>query len=182
MMSAMNSTERTAIFEIKQKFMREIPHPKLIQKQIKRAETLGNLSAQQDLNYQQFSLNAAENEADLHTFLSQHIIETSQRKHKVTQAQTFDDLRNALIALYAHQLSLLLKLQNYVDSSWQIEDDKIKMSAPIDAYEILKRIRELNLDENEIKDYLCKEIMVEKRAIDVIVVTCLRAHKILRHG
>ncbi len=173
---------RLQLFEQKQKFLREIPHPKLILKEIKKLEHTLNLQEKSQLNYSVVVITEEVLKQELEAFLEGYISDQLQLKHKVSIAQSASELHAVLISLYQFQVMLLKKLQSYVSKTLIIEDKEIKMSTSIDAYNILKRIRELNLKEKEIKDYLCDVIKAQKKPFDTLVENCLRANKIISHA
>lgn len=170
------------LFEQKQKFLREIPHPKLILKEIKKLEQLLSLQEKNQLNYSVVVLTEEVLMQELVVFLEGYISDQLQLKHKVSIAQSASELYAVLTSLYQFQVALLKKLQCYVPQKVMIDDKEIKMSNSIDAYNILKRIRELNLKEKEIKDYLCDVIKAQKKPFDTLVENCLRANKIISHA
>lgn len=168
------------IFEIKQKFLREIPHPKLILKQIRLLETKARLN--QPLTVEDLHLANIPNQQELTVFLENYITETLRLKKDIANASDPNQLKTELVGLYQSQIQFLQKVASYLPQKPIYPDEEIKMSDPIDAYQFLKRIQLLNLQENGINTYLCKEIEnANKTTFDIITISCLRAQKILRH-
>lgn len=168
------------IFEIKQKFLREIPHPKLILKQIRLLENKAQL--RQPFTIDDVQLTNTPNQQELTFFLENHITETLQLKKSIANASDPNQLKAELLGLYQSQIQFLQKLASYLPEKPAYPNEEIKMSDPIDAYQVLKRIQLLNLQENGINTYLCKEIETENRTtFDIITISCLRAQKILSH-
>lgn len=173
---------RYELFDIKQKFLREIPHPKLIRKQIWQIRVKGKLGEKEELPYSEIILNKEEKSRGLEEFLDGYIKAVLMLKHQVSQATDYSSLETVLISLFSGEIKMLKKLQTYLEVSNEYPDGDIKMSAPMDQYQILKRIRELKLNENEIKPYLCKQIEADSNEFDVLTRSCLQANKILMHG
>ncbi len=169
------------LFEQKQKFLREIPHPKLILKEMRVLKRINNELDLTALTFDQIELITEQNENSLESFLDHHIQDTLRIKQNVSQAQSVDLLFETLHVLFISHVVMLKKLQSYMTCFEEGIDQDIKMSVPIDTYTVLKRIHELNLKENEIKDYLCNEIKAQEKPLDAIVINCLRANKILSY-
>lgn len=170
---------REILFEIKQKFLREIPHPKLILKQIRILERKGEISPAFDENNQ---LDAVNREFELVAFLEKHIQKELQLKYEVSRSETYLQLRNTLVELYQNQYQLFKKLQSYLPQKETYLDEDVKMSDPFDVYEILKSIKRLDLKESEIKAYICVELDTETKNFTTVITTILRANKIIAHG
>lgn len=169
------------LFEQKQKFLREIPHPKLILKEMKILKRIKPELDLIELTFDQVEMNTEQKSVSLVSFLDSHIQNELFAKQKISQSLDILPLFQALHTLFKHQVLLLKKLQSYLPVIAKDADKEVKMSAPFDTYNMLKRIHELNLKENEIKDYLCNIINVQEKPLDVIVINCLRANKILSH-
>ncbi|MFT5824183.1 MAG: hypothetical protein ACI8ZM_005449 [Crocinitomix sp.] len=169
------------LFEQKQKFLRETPHPKLILKEMK---VLNRINSELDLTaliFEKIEMNAVEKSIALESFLESHIQNELFAKQKISQALEVSSLFEALHGLFKHQTLLLKKLQSYLPTIDEGVDKEVKMSASFDTYKMLKRIHELNLKEKEIKDYLCDEIKAQEKPFNILVENCLRANKILSH-
>ena len=169
------------LFELKQKFLREIPHPKLILKEIKILKRINPEIDFSELRYDQVEMNATEKSGTLESFLENQVQKELQDKQSISQALDTETLFQSLFTLFQHQVVFLKKLQSYLPVIAEGVDKEVKMSSPFNAYHLLKRIHELNLKENEIKDYLCRVIKAQEKPLDIIAINCLRANKILSH-
>jgi hypothetical protein len=179
--SAVSEDLKLQLFEQKQKFLREIPHPKLILKEMKVLKRINPELDITPLTYGRIEMLTEQRDASLKSFLDRHINDTLQIKHSISLAQSAEVLFEILQGLFISHVRLLKKLQSYLCKFQDGIDEDIKMSVPMDSYAVLKRITELNLKENEIKDYLCKEIKAQEKPLDTIAINCLRANKILSH-
>ncbi len=170
------------LFAIKQKFLRVTPHPKLILKEIKHLTRKGNLAVLDSEDFLSSALQQQVSKVPLTDFLNDAITNGLRLKHQISQCDTYDHLRTVLIELLKRQWELLLKLKSYVTEIPLGADKEIKMSDPIDSYELLKGIQKLNLDENEINHYLCRNINAFEGPTDSVTQIFLRANKIVNHG
>ncbi|NOQ72040.1 MAG: hypothetical protein GQ574_08570 [Crocinitomix sp.] len=169
------------LFEQKQKFLREIPHPKLILKEMRILQRINPELDLTALTFEKIKMNADEKSTPLESFLESHILNELLAKQKISQALDVSPLFEALHNLFKQQVLLLKKLQSYLPTIAEGIDKDVKMSVPFDTYNMLKRIRELNLKEKEIKDYLCNVIKAQEKPFRILVENCLRANKILSH-
>ena len=135
------------LFEIKQKFLREIPHPKLILKQINK------LSGQKDIS----GLTEMDPKIDLKDYLKEYLNQLMPLKLNISNARSEMDLKRALQQLYCLQNGLIQKLYTYFTTDVEIDDSEIKQSAPMDVYIYLKEIESQNVKESDIKNYLCRQ-------------------------
>lgn len=146
----MNTEE---LFLIKQKFLKEIPHPRIIKKYIDR---LGGGEVEQ----------AVSPSADLplSAALDIYLEELMKSKLQIANSQDDKQLQQALKVLYSEHLVLLQKMANYWDSDEFVIPEDIKLSQPIDAYAISKFIRDNNIGETEIKRYLRDQFEAGERS------------------
>jgi len=165
------------LFSIKSKFLRDIPHPKLIAKALEQVKGLKPELLKETLA--PISLNDFELNQALKNY-SEKILEI---KLKISQAISLELLYSALSELYEWQMRLILKLTTYIPELENYHDGEIKVSEAIDAY-IISRFIELNgLGENEIKTYICTTISNKLPVdFDVLTLACLRSRKISAHA
>jgi len=173
---------KVELFEIKQKFLREIPHYKLIAREIKSIEFKCKIRPTDFEEIQSIKINDSIKKEHLKDYLENHINAELALKHKIALTETFKGLNDHLKVLYQLKIQLLKKLQSYLQVSNNLPDKDIKMSTIIDPYKVIKTIDELMLDENQIKDYLCDKLTVVKPDFDPLLEACLRANKIILHG
>lgn len=173
----MTEEEKLDFFELKQKVLGEIPHPKLI---VKYANQAGNkvgippfLIRKEIFEIQSIAL------VD---FLENQLNKTLILKQKIANSVHFNQLNELLIELYKLQMLFFQQLKSYLPTDVKFEDETIKMSLPIDPYQLLKRIRERNLNENEIKPYLYTQTVTKVATTDELTAAFLRANKIIEHA
>lgn len=170
------------LFDIKQKFLREIPHPKLILKQIKKIEMNQGYNAPRALDYSSYPLTKSNEELTLVQFLDEHIHAGLGLKHQISLSNTYDQLKDSLAQLIDHQVQLMRKLKTYLPFMDSYPDQEIKQSKPLDPYAVLKLIQKQNLKENEIKNYLCILLKAGEENSNTLLEACLQANKILGNG
>ena len=159
------------LFEIKQKFLQVIPHPKLIQKQIERLKKF-------ELDGIPIKEIALQRKGTLQNFLSDHISESLNMKLKIANAKNGGDLYQYLCVLKKQQNLLIQKLISYFPQNVEVNDSSIKQSDPFDTYVYLKELKDQNVKENEIKDYLCTQFRKEPSMQSELAKGVLRARKI----
>ena len=160
------------LFEIKQKFLQEIPHPKLIQKQ------LDKLTFYQSTTSSNSSLKEAE-DMELTPFLAWYIQELMDVKLQISNASDGLKLYEAIDQLLQIHNLLIKKLYNYFPENTSAKDEQIKQSDAIDAYIIWKELQSSKVTENEIKDYLCSQFEQETESYSEFTKAVLRARKIV---
>jgi len=173
-----NDSEKYVIFDLKNKFLGIIPHPKLISKAIKQARVKGGLS--QPIEDIAHALTDEISAQDLNEFLRHTINSLLQIKQGIASAYSYQSLANALELLLANQLNLIYKLKSYMTNVEQERLESIKVSEAIDPYAILKMIQQRNLKDDEIKNYLCTQI--DQNDLNDLVSNFLRAYKIVQHA
>lgn len=158
------------LFEIKQKFLRTIPHPKLILKQILRLKS--------EFEVEELTLT----DSSLVEVLTDYIDQEMRLKLGIANAQDAESLSSLLISLMNLHNSLIAKLASYSTSDLIIPST-IKMSDPFDAYALLKSLKALDLNETEIKQYLCtaQDASTDKMNTELYIAV-VRAKKIEDHG
>ena len=155
-------------FEIKQKFLRTIPHPKLILKQILRLNKDFVADKKSDQNFQ-----------DLSVYLEGYENYLLKLKLEISNAPDQKVLSTSLEKLYELQQRLISKLSTYFPDTLEQKLDAVKMSEPFDTYEIVKLLKAESMNESEIKNYLCKELEnTESDNLSVLTKSVLRAKKI----
>ncbi|MGB1103700.1 MAG: hypothetical protein ACPG21_08730 [Crocinitomicaceae bacterium] len=169
------------LFDLKQKFLRLIPHPKLILSARKKASRY-TMQSEQITEMSDVELGERDAVLNAHDFLNQRITEELSLKHRIALANTFDELEMLLSELFKFQVSLCLKLQAYLPkNSTGLNDQDIKMSEPFDLYEIYKTIKSLGTDK-EVREKIAAEIKDTTFEKSAITKACLRANKIIRNG
>ena len=159
------------LFEIKQKFLQLIPHPKLIQKQIDR---LREFKAE-EFDIEDYNLNE---QAELLDFFKQYITVLLNLKLKIAHSNEGGQLRQYLQVLRDIQVCLIKKLIVYIPENCEVDDSSIKQSDPFDAHAYAKELQLENVQENEIKDYLCMQFNKETSVHSELAKGVLRARKI----
>lgn len=170
----MNDEEELELFTIKSGFFQEIPHPRLIAKAIQRAEVHCGIQAVPDLEH--YSLN----EHSLEQTLQQYLQLQNALRLDIAQSSGFSGLYINLVRLERLQTSLVEKLASYASPDWLVTFTEIKQSSPIQVYQLLQFIREHQLAENQIMDYLCQ--LVASGGKDILLLSCLQCLKIVLHG
>ena len=159
------------LFEIKKKFLSIVPHPKVILKYYRDLKGKDeNITS--GLTFQSMELNE---------FLVKYSDELVQVRLQISNAQTNSELATVLGKLYTLQLSLLNKLSKLTSGMSVPSLENIKVSAPIDGYELFKFIRENEMGEKEIKEYIRAHIHSVDEA-DALLMAVLRAKKIISDG
>ena len=167
-------TEET-LFEIKQKFLREIPHPKLIQKQIDRLKEFEKEGMRADVHLSQ-------GELKLIPFLENYIAVILTLKLGISNAVDGSALLSSLINLNSVQLALIAKLASCMPEEAEFEGEKIKQSNPIDAYKLLKELTDNGVDDKDLKDYLCTQLEKGPEGYTELTKSVIQAKKIEEHG
>ena len=164
------------LFEIKQKFLMDIPHPKLIQKH------LTSLSKQPDLKIDSSNL-GIDKTASLLDYLKSYLDELMPLKLNIANANTRSELRNCLKNLLVIQSNLIQKVASYYPAEAKIESDKIKQSEPFNVYNYIKELEKEQIEENQIKSYLCLQFEAsESDKLSEFGKAVVRAKKIDEHG
>ncbi|UKN02672.1 hypothetical protein K6119_03985 [Paracrocinitomix mangrovi] len=174
----MDKSEAELLFDVKQKFLREIPHPKLIQKQI-------------DYLQVKFQLVETDNvfkpidTASLVDFFEEYISLLMPLKLRVSNAKDAAKLNSQLLKLKHLQQNLIENLAALVEEiDFDIEKySSVKQSEPFDVYQFSKELKEKALKtDNEIKDYLCQQIeSKEAEELSELTKGVVRAVKILQN-
>ena len=167
----LSNLSEEAIFEIKQKFLREIPHPKLIQKQINRLKEF-ELEGMMRINYE------LDQHSDLIDFFKQYIAALMTLKLNISNANDGVVLFRHLCNLKNLQETFIKNLTLYHPENCSGDDSEIKQSDPFDAYTYLKELQVQNVQENEIKHYLCTQFEQAPESYSELAKAVLRAKKI----
>ena len=174
----MNEEEKYVLFELKNKFLGPVPHPKLIVKAIKQAYVKSGMIADKELVYHTHNRHFDTLHLDL--FLQEIVTDLLQIKHAISTADSYHRLGEGLERLLVNHLNLIHKLNSYVAKSITNVGESIKVSGSIDAYHVLKMIQQRNLKDHEIKNYLCNQI--DQDNSDELLEIFLRANKIAQHA
>ncbi|MEO9531466.1 MAG: hypothetical protein ABJG68_14275 [Crocinitomicaceae bacterium] len=162
------SLSEEQLFDIKQKFLRTIPHPKLILKQILRIDKSFEFKHGDYSHSKTLSDELNEYESDL-----------LRLKLDISNAKEASALSNSLKNLLQLQYQLIYKLSSYAPISELDQETDIKMSDPFETYELFKFLKANDITESEIKNYLCKELKSEiEGPFSILVTSVLRAKKI----
>jgi hypothetical protein len=126
-------------------------------------------------------LNKGLQELELGDFLNRYIAVLMPLKLKLSIATTMELLNLQLMGLFKLQYNLLYKLYTYLPQTVVFPAD-LKVSDPIDAHEILKALKSLNLQEKEIKGYLCEKLSIKTFEKSGMILSFMRAKKIIENG
>ena len=173
----MNEEEKYVLFELKNKFLGPVPHPKLILKAIKQAYVKSGYLEGKEPVYQALPCYFAALPLDL--FLQKIITDLLQIKYAISIADSYLRLGEALEQLLINHLNLIHKLDSFVEKSISTGSESIKVSPSIEAYHVLKMFQQRNLKDHEIKNYLCQQI--DQDDSDELLEIFLRANKIAQH-
>ena len=175
------SDSKTELFDLKQKFLRQIPHPKLIRSAIQKAMRKSEIELEVP-DLKAIHLTIDQKAAELIPFLEKAITRELAFKQQVAHARSFEDLSQSLLWLFKHQVKLCLKLQHFLPANHaELKDTDIKMSDPFDLYAILKSI-DTNQKDSEIQQQLLTELNQGTFEWSQLATACLRANKIIKHG
>ena len=163
------------LFEIKSKFLRHVPHPRLIRKSIEQVKALAGTDLvefeSEQPSYSDVTLTHA---------LTAATEDLLKLKLAISGSETASELYANLIALYNLHWALLARLASYLPVLNEYPDHEIKQSDPVDSYETWRFISRAGLSENEIKPYICKAISGRAPAdFDELTIACLRSRKII---
>jgi hypothetical protein len=163
------------LFEIKSRFLRDVPHPKLIRKGMQQARTLAG-----DLLTDFENTEDLQN-TDLSTFLTATVEKILKLKLAISQSTTPSELYQGLKGLYQRQWALLQALASYLPARADYPDEDLRISDPVDGYLVWRFINTSGLSEDEIKPYICKSLENEEArgGRDVLITACLRSRKII---
>lgn len=161
------------LFQIKQKFLREIPHPKLISKHIDRLAEVQSDSRE---------LIALETGLELKMYLEKYLQDTLALKLRIANAASAKILRSELLSLYRVQLGLIQKLYQYYPQNAAYEDDHIKQSEAFDVHALIKELNREKISENQINNYLYQQFNEAPESYSELTKAILRAAKIQNHG
>jgi hypothetical protein len=164
------------LFDIKQKFLYEIPHPKLILKEVKKLEkyfheNCENLGPNLSL------------ELPLLEYLIAHQDELLSLKFQIANSSEGHHLLCLLKELFRKQSFLIQKLNQYYSSMITLSGEQIKQSDPFKVHDIIKELRASDLSETQIKSYLCSSSeKKEDIALSYLEIAVIRANKICKNG
>lgn len=162
------------LFELKNKFLRDIPHPKLIFKAIKTIQPSAILPTYEN----------SQVKADLFEHIEHYSSVLLDIKLRISQSKTSEELLPILNALLTEQMRLIWKLSQYILTDSFFGFDEIKQSGPIDYY-LIKKSRALFPEaDNKIKEYLCSELNAHENGSELnsLLVPFFRAKKIVQNG
>ncbi len=170
----MNSNkDEQLLFDVKQKFLREIPHPTIIRKN---AERLAS-SIKFDLV---FETQTEALDDKLEEFLEATISELMSVKLKVSNSPDARELSQSLLELWKVQTKLIKRIADYDIGIKHEKFDAVKMSEPLDPYKILKYLKSSDISESEINDYLCVAFeKLDSEPLSILTEAVVRAKKII---
>ena len=120
---------------------------------------------------------------ELKNYLGNYIDKLLGIKLIIANSKNNSALLEGLENLHFLQISFLKKLSAYVPNDIELPNSQLKISTPIDGYQLIKIIEELNIEENKISEYIRSRILSANiDQFDDLVTGCLRAEKILVHG
>lgn len=157
------------LFQLKQKFLREIPHPKVIASYHKRTGEILNSNVILNTNL------------GLIEFLKEYSRELMPIKLKIAHAKNKTDFGIGLNFLYGLQMDLIGKLASYASINTS-EFREIKVGAPIQNHRILQFLKERELKENSINEFIEKELASKEIAnFTVLTENVIRAKLIFEN-
>jgi hypothetical protein len=137
---------KEALFEIKQKFLRVVPHPKLISKQ------LNKLGVQED------EVRPISSSGDMIVFMRYYLDTLMPLKLGIANGKTSEEIGKKILDLLHLQRSLIHELSScFPEVIMEIDDSQIKQSSPFDVYQYIKELQGLHIGQDEIKQYLCEQ-------------------------
>ncbi|MBD3636784.1 MAG: hypothetical protein HUJ25_05525 [Crocinitomicaceae bacterium] len=162
---------------MKQKFLAEIPHPKLIDKQINRLTAYSSLQTKQHID-----IVLPDRKEELATYLQHYIDLLMPLKLKIANSRSAKPLLISLQELKELQLAMISKLESYYPKDKAPKVTTIKQSDPFLVYDYLKEIQTQQLQENQIKSYLCRQFEKQDENIySPLLKGVLRANLIVQH-
>lgn len=168
-----SNKEEQLLFDVKQKFLREIPHPTIIRKNAERLASSVSL----ELNFEKQVLVT---DVSLENFLENTISELMTIKLKVSNSQNAEELAHSLLQLWKVQSKLIARLASYEIDNRHESFTTVKMSDPLDPYKILKYLRSSLIRESEINDYLCRAFeKLDSEPLSILTEAVVRAKKII---
>ena len=160
------------VFNIKQKFLQSIPHPKVL---VKYRNQLSDAFLLQKIEYK------CGDKPQLVDFLENYSSHLSKVKLRIAHAIDQSELADAVNDLLELQLRLICELSkpNLPDN----EGIDVKVSEEIPAHEILKFIRMNNIQDEIINSFVANQnYSKEKANFDVLSLNILKAKRIVKNG
>jgi thymidine phosphorylase len=161
------------LFELKQKFLREVPHPTIIKNHIKRLDN--SIGADEQINAV-----FVESESELENFLLEYQAKLMPIKLEVANGKGPEQLANSLLKLLKLQQNLIRKLGSYEIDSQSEKFKEIKLSTAFDTHKLMKFLRSDNIKESEINAYLWTAFEQSNRTeYSILTEAVVRAKKII---
>lgn len=159
------------LFDVKNKFLRDVPHPKLIYKEIK---AICPTAAYPNI--------VSPSTQSLISFLESYGSDVLRLKLDISQSKNSTELLESLQQLLSVHLTFIHCLSNYIPDSLIEQFPTITQSGPIDYYPIKKTIKAEQLGETQIKQYLCEHLEKSQDGnLTVELISFIRAKKIVLH-
>ncbi len=173
------------IFEWKKKYLMVIPPVKLIYSQIKKIERLNQaITVFKDYQYTTItSKNSTDTVKELVLFFEEYHEILAATKYAISSAENGFELIDHLQQLIQLEESLFRKLDTYATGLDFKNWDSVKISEQIDVFEAEKELKEKEIPESEIKNYLRAGIKAGQYPFESTLVNLiLKAHKTIKHG
>lgn len=169
--------DKEKLFEIKSRFFREIPHPKLISKAIRDlGRDINTTERFKDLSWNYSTLSLKE-------MLIVYIDDVLAFKRLINATKSTTELSSFLASLFDFHNSFITQLAEYAAPDLNLKEFDIKVSIAFDAYQILKHLELNQLQESQIKPYICEQVkLIPTDELDILSISCLRAKKIIENG
>ncbi|MEX1001837.1 MAG: hypothetical protein WDZ35_06970 [Crocinitomicaceae bacterium] len=145
----MESISEEELFQIKQKFLQHIPHPKLIRKQLRLLSRFVNKETKPEQNKLPLDM-------ELGDYLNQYTALLLQLKLKIANTRNAEPLFSYLNELLNLHERYIQKLLTYLPDC-DYDESSIKQSDPFDAHTLSTELKANTLSDNEIMPYLCKQ-------------------------
>lgn len=173
------------VFNMKNKFLRILPPIPLIENYCKKIEKIQTAyrffyPLNHSINFNNPILISTEG---LNDFLNKYQTELSKIKLEIANADSSERLILVLHHLITFQKNLHQKFNEFYQETFEDSKDLIKISEPIDIFEIQEELKSNFLTENsQIKDYICKKIKDKEFESSPLSKMVLQSNKILNYG
>jgi len=183
-----NEVEETfemEVFNMKNKFLRILPPIPLIENYCKKLEKIQMaFRFFYPLNHSINFINPVLlSDEGLNEFLNQYQTELSKIKLQIANADSSELFILVLQHLISFQKNLHLRFDEFYHETFEDSKELIKISEPIDIFEIQEELKSNFLSENsQIKDYICKKIKDKEFESSALSKMVLQSNKILNYG
>ena len=150
------------MFDFKGKVLQIIPPIKILIAIIKKVDRINIAYAffgkqLSDTNRRSSDLNL---QLSLSVFLNNYQLELADAKLQLSKSQSGIMLNDSIGWIIDIQKNLFIKLESYLpDEIVNLDEFEIKLSENIDVFKIQNHLKELQLDDNKISEYIRKQII-----------------------